>query len=154
MSLAISSNFFIFFRAYTLVLSGAKQGEVVHKSMVKSLLYASLSNFYNRVPIGRIINRLTKDLRELDEAIGFAIGTLLVNFFTLLSTLTICVYSSTPWVLVPISIVLYFSNQLRNYYMKTQREVGRYEKSTNSPIVSGFMSAISGLSIIRAYNNQ
>ena len=122
--------------------------------MVKSLLYASLNNFYNRVPVGRIINRLTKDLRELDEAIGFAIGTFLVNFFGLLSTLTICVYSSTPWVLVPISIVLYFSNRLRNYYMKTQREVGRYEKSTNSPIVSGFMSAISGLSIIRAYNNQ
>jgi hypothetical protein len=35
----------------------------VHKSMIKGLLYASLSNFYNRVPVGRIINRLTKDLR-------------------------------------------------------------------------------------------
>lgn len=119
--------------------------------MIKSLLYASLSNFYNRVPVGRIINRLTKDLRELDEAIGFAIGNMLVTFFSLLSTLTICIYGSTPFILIPIAIVVFISNMIRNFYMKTQREVSRLEKSTNSPIVSGYMSAISGLSVIRAY---
>lgn len=150
-TLSIFSNIFIFFRAYSLVISGAKQGEKVHKSMLKSLLYASLSNFYNRVPVGRIINRLTKDLRELDEAIGFAIGNVLVNFFSLLSTLTICIYGSTPFILIPIAFVIFLSNLVRNFYMKTQREVARLEKSTNSPIVSGYMSAISGLSVIRAY---
>lgn len=44
-------------------MSGAKQGQAVHRSMIKALLYASLGKFYNRVPIGRIVNRLTKDLR-------------------------------------------------------------------------------------------
>jgi hypothetical protein len=42
--------------------SGAKQSKVAHQSMIKGLLYAGLSDFYNRVPKGRIINRLTKDL--------------------------------------------------------------------------------------------
>jgi len=46
-----------------MIMSSAQQGMTVHKSMIKGLLYASLSNFYNRVPVGRIINRLTKDLR-------------------------------------------------------------------------------------------
>jgi ABC-type multidrug transport system fused ATPase/permease subunit len=124
-ALSILSNIFIFFRAYTLVLSGAKQGEKVHKSMMKSLLYASLGNFYNRIPIGRIINRLTKDLRQLDEEIGFAIGSVLVNFFSLLSTLTICIYSSTPLIFIPIVIVMFLSNKIRVYYLKTQREVSR-----------------------------
>jgi ABC-type multidrug transport system fused ATPase/permease subunit len=124
-ALSILSNIFIFFRAYTLVLSGAKQGEKVHKSMMKSLLYASLGNFYNRIPIGRIINRLTKDLRQLDEEIGFAIGNVLVNFFSLLSTLTICIYSSTPLIFIPIVIVMFLSNKIRVYYLKTQREVSR-----------------------------
>jgi ATP-binding cassette, subfamily C (CFTR/MRP), member 1 len=121
MSLSIFSNLFIFFRAYTLVLSGARQGEKVHKSMMKSLLYASLGNFYNRIPIGRIINRLTKDLRELDEVIGFSIGNLLVCFFNLLSTLTICIYGSTILIIIPIVIVLLISNRVRLFYMKTQR---------------------------------
>ena len=124
-ALSILSNIFIFFRAYTLVLSGAKQGEKVHKSMMKSLLYASLGNFYNRIPIGRIINRLTKDLRQLDEEIGYAIGNVLVNFFSLLSTLTICIYSSTPLIFIPIIIVMFLSNKIRIYYLKTQREVSR-----------------------------
>ncbi len=35
--------------------------------------------------------------------------------------------------------------------MKTQREVLRIEAKTNSPIVSGFVSTINGLSTIRAY---
>jgi len=89
--------------------------------MIKSLLYASLGKFYNRVPIGRIVNRLTKDLRELDESVGFAIGNLLVCIFSLLGTLTICIYGSTPLVLIPMVIVAYFSHKVRAYYMKTQR---------------------------------
>lgn len=35
--------------------------------------------------------------------------------------------------------------------MRTQREVIRIEAKTNSPIVSGFVSAIHGLATIRAY---
>jgi ATP-binding cassette, subfamily C (CFTR/MRP), member 1 len=119
--------------------------------MMKSLLYASLGNFFNRVPLGRIISRLTKDLRELDEIIGTRVANLLVCFFRLLGNLTICVYSSTPLILLPMVLVALIAHKVRNYYMKSQIEVARYEKSTNSPIVSGFISTVAGLSSIRAY---
>jgi ATP-binding cassette subfamily C (CFTR/MRP) protein 1 len=62
----IGSNIFTFIRSYLMVVAAAKQGKYIHDQMVKSLLYASLSKFFNRVPVGRIINRLTKDLREID----------------------------------------------------------------------------------------
>ena len=45
------------------VIALARQSREVHSKMIKGLLYASLSNFFNRVPTGRIMNRLTKDLR-------------------------------------------------------------------------------------------
>jgi ATP-binding cassette subfamily C (CFTR/MRP) protein 1 len=64
--LAIAASICAFIRAYVLVLSGFKQGEFVHKKIIQALLYASMNEFYARVPIGRIMNRLTKDLRELD----------------------------------------------------------------------------------------
>jgi ABC-type multidrug transport system fused ATPase/permease subunit len=54
------------FRAYTLVIGGIKLGSTTHKKIIKALLYTSLNDFYNRVPTGRIINRLTKDMREVD----------------------------------------------------------------------------------------
>lgn len=148
---SIGSALFIFIRAYKLVLSGAKQGNLVHRRMIKALLYASLGNFFNRVPLGRIINRLTKDLRELDEVIGFRIGNVLVNVFSLTGNLIICVYGSTPYMLIFVAIVGFISYRMRKYFMRTQIEVSRYEKSTNSPIVTGFLSTISGLASIRAY---
>lgn len=57
---------FIFIRATLFLIAGNNQSKLVHNCMIKSLLYADLNNFYNRVPVGRIINRLTKDLRDLD----------------------------------------------------------------------------------------
>ena len=55
---------FLFVATYfTLIIGLKKQSRKVHRQMIKRLLYASLNNFFNRVPTGRIINRLTKDLR-------------------------------------------------------------------------------------------
>jgi ABC-type multidrug transport system fused ATPase/permease subunit len=94
--------------------------------MVKKLLYASLSNFYNRIPTGRIVNRLTKDLRELDQSIMQAFLWVLMSGFQLIGSLAICVYTTTPIIILPIIIIGYLSNKLRQYYLKTQREVVRF----------------------------
>lgn len=64
--LAISATLFSGIRAYILCVSGIRQGRNAHKQVIKALLYTSLTQFYNRVPIGRILNRLSKDLREVD----------------------------------------------------------------------------------------
>ena len=81
--------------------------------------------FYNRVPIGRILNRLSKDLREVDEALGYAVGNTLVNFFRLSSGLVICIYASTPLVIIPCIIVGFVCLKLNTYYLKSQRECVR-----------------------------
>ena len=122
--------------------------------MIRKLLYASLSNFFNRIPTGRIINRLTKDLRELDQSIMHAFLWFLVCVFQMTGSLVICVYTTTPFIIIPMVVIGYLANMLRKYYLKTQREVVRFEKSTNSPVVSGFLSTISGLSTIRAFRKE
>ena len=126
MGLSVGAGLFIFYRAYNLIMAGARQGYIVHTKMIKALLYASLGNFFNRVPVGRIVNRLTKDLRELDEVIGFKIGNLLLDFFRLIGDISICIYASTPLVLIPLLFISYLSHRVRKYYMKSQIEVARY----------------------------
>jgi ABC-type multidrug transport system fused ATPase/permease subunit len=154
MGLAISASLFLGFRAYLLVMSGIKQGRLIHKKMAKSLLYASLTKFYNRVPVGRILNRLSKDLREIDESVGYAFSYVLVAFFSLCGNLFICIYASTPYVIIPIVFVAFVCYKLQRYYLKTQRETTRLEKVTTSPIVSGFTSTINGVGTIRAYEME
>jgi ABC-type multidrug transport system fused ATPase/permease subunit len=124
--LSVGANFFVFFRAYNLIMAGTVQGYKVHTRMMKALLYASLGDFFNRVPVGRIINRLTKDLRELDEVIGFKIGNLLIDFFRMVGDVAICVYGSTPIILAPLLFISYLSHRIRKFYMKSQIEVARY----------------------------
>lgn len=136
--LSIGSGFFAFFRALTLVFSGIKQGTIAHKKMIKGLLHASIPEFFDRIPTGRILNRVSKDLRELDEAIGFNFGNCLVATFSLLGNLTICVYASTPLILIPMVFFVAGCYFFKGYYMKTQRECVRLENISNSPIVSGF----------------
>ncbi len=57
------SIMFLYVVSYSIVIAGAKQSTIAHKNIIIGLLYASLGNFYNRVPTGRIVNRMTKDLR-------------------------------------------------------------------------------------------
>lgn len=107
------------------MLSGIRQGRIIHKQIIKALLYTSLSKFYSRVPIGRILNRLSKDLRELDETIGMTVGGTLVNFFNLIASLTMCIYGSTPWMAIPIVLAALACLKTKNYYLKSQRECVR-----------------------------
>lgn len=121
MVLAISASVFSGARAYILVTSGIKQGRTIHKKMIKSLLYASLTRFYNRVPVGRILNRLSKDLREVDEALGYCVGSILICAFSTLGNLVMCIYASTPLVVLPIMITSYLFQKILKYYLKSQR---------------------------------
>ncbi len=62
-----------------------------------------------------------------------------------------CIYGSTPWMILPILLTGFCCIKIKNFYLKSQRECVRLENITNSPIVSGFTSAINGVGTIRAY---
>ena len=118
---ALLASFFSGTRAFILVGSGIRQGRLIQKKMAKSLLYASITKFYNRVPLGRILNRLSKDLKEIDEEISYAVGNMLVCSFSLFATFLMCIYASTPFILILVAIMLAVCYQFQKYYLKSQR---------------------------------
>lgn len=63
MGFTISASIFAATRAFIIVFSGIKQGSLAHKKIIKGLMYASVPEFFDRVPTGRILNRVSKDLR-------------------------------------------------------------------------------------------
>ena len=70
--------------------------------MAINLLYAPLNEFYDRIPIGRIINRFSKDLANIDERIGYTLSSFTLCSFYFLADLLICVYTTTPYLVVAI----------------------------------------------------
>ena len=120
--------------------------------MANCLLFASVVKFYNRIPIGRIINRLSKDLKDVDEALTNVVSDFLSGNFKLLAGLIMCVYASTTLVFIPMTIFFILCVKIQTYYLKTLREVVRLENISESPIVSGFTTTVNNVATIRAYN--
>jgi ATP-binding cassette, subfamily C (CFTR/MRP), member 1 len=152
--LGLSSMIFLFIQTYSLVVSSVHQGGKVHSSILKQLLYSSYTNFFNRVPMGRILNRLGKDIRQLDETIGLSLSTCLLYFFQFLSGIILMVYSSSAYVLIPVAVICFIFYLLRRYFVTCFHQVIRMEKVTNSPVVSGFTTAVGGLTSVRAYGKK
>jgi hypothetical protein len=72
--LAITYGFFSLMRAALLCCKNIQVSRKLHYLMMRSLFLSSLNEFFERVPTGRILNRLSKDLTVVDGDIPFSIG--------------------------------------------------------------------------------
>lgn len=48
------------------LIVGLKTSKMIHNNVIKSLLNASYTKFYNTILIGRLMNRLSKDIYNID----------------------------------------------------------------------------------------
>lgn len=142
---------FAFFRALIMAISSPKMSSVIHESMITNLLFSSLNEFFDRVPLGRILNRLSKDLNSVDSTVPYLFANYLVFFFFMLCNILVILYCTSVWIMVPISLFLISIYMLKNYYMKPNRELVRLEGITKSPVISCFSEILNGVATIRAY---
>lgn len=106
--------------------------------MLSNLLFSPLNEFFDRVPLGRILNRLSKDLNTVDANLLVILANYMVFLFFLITNVVVIVYCTKVWVLFPILAFLIGIVLLKNYYMKPNKELVRLEGITKSPIVSCF----------------
>jgi ATP-binding cassette subfamily C (CFTR/MRP) protein 1 len=123
--------------------------------MISNLLFSSLNEFFDRVPLGRIFNRLSKDLNSVDMNISVALNSTLVFCFFLASAIiTICI-CGTYYIFLPITVVyIIILHFLRVHYTKAASELTKIEGITKSPIVSCFTEILSGVATIRSYKKE
>ena len=139
-------------RAFTFLLVSQRCSERLHDKMVVAVLEAPVL-FFDSNPVGRIMNRFSKDVGCMDEVLPktylMAIQLVLLVFTTVLvPTVT------NPWLLfvvVPMTAaVLYISR----YYLKTSRELKRSEFICRSPVFSHISETLDGLETIRTRGRQ
>lgn len=85
----------IFF--FKMVINSSK---CLHKSMFNSILRCTMS-FFESTPVGRLMNRFSKDIEAVEDQIPMSFKVLARNSFTLLTTLAIISISS-PYFLIPL----------------------------------------------------
>lgn len=76
----------------------------IHRRMISSLIFAPLNEFFERVPLGRILNVLSKDISVLDSDLAYAISVLASSFSTIAGDTILSIYASSLWVIFPLAI--------------------------------------------------
>ncbi|XP_056010332.1 multidrug resistance-associated protein 1-like isoform X2 [Ostrea edulis] len=124
----------------------------LHNSMLDNVMRAPMS-FFDTTPIGRIVNRFSRDVETTDSTLPMVLRMWLNMFFSTLSTFVVISYS-TPLFMTIIIPVLIFYFLVQRFYVPTSRQLQRIESTTRSPIFNHFSESLSGASSIRAYNEN
>ncbi len=124
----------------------------LHSGLIGALLRVPLS-FMHATPVGRILNRATKDMREMDTQVLFNLTLWAGAVFALIGTVVvIAVVSPYAAVLfVPAGLGFYF---LQAYYRQSSRELKRVDAVSRSPLYAHFSETLGGMSVIHAYGAE
>ncbi|CAD8105461.1 unnamed protein product [Paramecium primaurelia] len=151
---SLGQGIFAFLRPLLLVSAGTRTSDKIHTRMINCLLYAPQCSFFERVPLGRILNRLTKDQNSLDSEVYWGLSWFFVSMSLLIANLTIYVYSSTAYMLIPLFFYFCLCWWIQQLYVTASRELQRLESISKSPIVSFFGECINGQSYVRVFKKE
>ena len=84
-------------RVVLVVLRGIKVSRKLHNDMFNKIIRAPVNHFFDRVPLGRLINRFASDLDLVDSSLPFTLGGLLYYPVNLLSKFVMCYIAGTAW---------------------------------------------------------
>ncbi|XP_070201297.1 multidrug resistance-associated protein 1-like [Littorina saxatilis] len=121
----------------------------MHAGMLLNILRSPMA-FFDTTPIGRILNRFSRDVDVMDVNLPQSARMTIVGVGNLLNTLILISYSSPVFLSVVLPLgVLYKLVQM--FYIKTSRQLKRLESTTRSPVYTHFTETIQGATSIRAY---
>ena len=109
--------------------------------------------FFDSNPIGRILNRFSKDICSMDELLP---NTFFDSIQVLLLSCGAVILPAVlnPWILLPACPLIAMFLWLGKYYMKTAREIKRLEAVNRSPVFTHFSDTLEGLATIRSYSME
>uniref|UniRef100_A0A8C8J884 Uncharacterized protein n=1 Tax=Oncorhynchus tshawytscha TaxID=74940 RepID=A0A8C8J884_ONCTS len=138
--------------SFTLAMGNIGAARKLHYALLDNKFHTPQS-FFDTTPIGRVINRFSKDIYVIDEALPSTVLMFLGTFFSSLSTMIVIV-ASTPIFAVVIAPLTFIYILYNRFYVATSRQLKRLESVTRSPIYSHFSETVTGSSVIRAYGRR
>lgn len=116
--IAIINSLFTLFRAFFFAFGGITASISIHSILLKSTLSSTIS-FFDTTAFGRIINRFSSDITNIDDRLPFNLNILLTQIFSLAASLFVTIYG-IPWTAVAVVplFIPYFFIQVKNCHYK------------------------------------
>ena len=104
----------------------------LHTTMLTNVMRSPMS-FFDTTPLGRILNRFSKDIDMVDVTIPAQLRSIMSTLLTVVGTVVVICYTSPIFIVIviPIGCVFWLVQRI---YIKTARQVERLESVTRSPI--------------------
>ncbi|CAG2117983.1 unnamed protein product, partial [Medioppia subpectinata] len=141
-----------FIRAITWFVMCMRASVNLHNNIFIRLLRAPIS-FFDNNPVGRILNRFGKDLGVIDEflpATSFDLNIIIGQTIGIIVVLGLV----NSYLVIPAIVIFAIVGGIRAVYIKSARDIKRFEALTRSPVYSHVSTTISGLASVRAYGVQ
>ncbi|OBA23299.1 hypothetical protein METBIDRAFT_29808, partial [Metschnikowia bicuspidata var. bicuspidata NRRL YB-4993] len=143
---------FISVQFLSLAYMTIKASTVLNIKAVERVLRVPMS-YMDTTPMGRIINRFTKDTDTLDNEIGNQLRMVVYIFSNIVGVLILCVIY-LPWFAIAIPALVAIFVSISNFYQASGREIKRLEAVQRSLVYNNFNETLSGMDTIKAYKRE
>ncbi|KAI9345604.1 P-loop containing nucleoside triphosphate hydrolase protein [Obelidium mucronatum] len=121
----------------------------LHKKLITAMLGAPL-RFFEVTPIGRILNRFSKDISVVDQGVMTTVRFFLNRVFIGVSVI-IVISSGSKYFLLAVVPIAMVSLHVGKMYLNASRALKRLESVSRSPIYNQFSETLNGVATIRAF---
>ena len=142
----------LFLKAYIFVKITLKASSKLHDRVFTKVMKATMA-FFDVTPTGRILNRFSKDLDEIDTQLPWTMDSFMYNLLRIFISIGL-VAVMFPWFLiavVPLFIIFFILNK---FFRRSVRELKRLDGVTRSPIFSHLATTVQGMSTLHAFDKM
>ncbi|XP_060079358.1 ATP-binding cassette sub-family C member 5-like [Ylistrum balloti] len=140
------------FRTFLFMKVTLHASSKMHDTIFRKVLSCPMK-FFDTTPVGRIINRFSSDMDEIDIRLPGSAEVFLMNILTIIFALISICYVSL-WFLIALVPLIATFIVLNVIFTSGVRELKRLDATTRSPLLSHVTASIQGISTIHAFGKS
>jgi ABC-type multidrug transport system fused ATPase/permease subunit len=131
------------------MLLGVRVSRLMHAKMTYRIFHAKVLAFLDKIPLGRILNRFTTDIQNIDTEIMPSFSGFYMAFAYVIVDLVVVAMFSTYFTMIASMCYIFFAILIQKKFINTKREFVRLEAIARSPMVNSFSEILKGLPTVR-----
>lgn len=143
--------FFMNLQFTLLCTMGINASKNLNLAAVSRVLHTPMA-FLDTTPLGRILNRFTKDTDSLDNELTESIRMMMAQVGNVVGVIVMCIVY-LPWFAIAVPFLIIIFVLIADHYQSSGREIKRLEAVQRSFVYNNFNEVLSGMDTIKAYGS-